>query len=305
MIILLIDIYFFRGSPTSPAGPGPDKPSYVCGARSGKVHYNMLAKICQSMKLELRSMKNEDENDEDDDDENDECQSLLNKLSNSKSEFYQINLILSAISANTPTITGTRESPNLQSSSDPCPSLLAVVGGRLLQLGRTLPSSGSLSVRGRNHHHALHALHALQVDDVAVVDDVLTDINPLHVNNIVIHALRGLAVRLNAAGEIINCIITMFNDRFTTTSYCWSGTILALSWRLLCTGCSRRGGNTNPASSWITKLNLKNHVEQDIFTSRVTDRVKLHSMTPVYLFTKIPNLCKFTNFQVYLVTNAL
>ena len=46
MIMIIIDIYFFRGSPTEPAGPSSNKPLHVRGAEARrKVHYKMLAKI--------------------------------------------------------------------------------------------------------------------------------------------------------------------------------------------------------------------------------------------------------------------
>ena len=288
MIIKVIDIYFFRGSPPSPAGPGPDKSSYVCGARSGIVHYNMLAKTCQSVKQEIRSMKHEyeGENENDEGEMKDECQSLFRILSRSNLDSIHKILLMTAISAYTPTIGITCQSPMSQSCSDPCPSLLAVVGDRLLQLGGTPSSSGSLGLYLYVHH---------------VCGGIGADVTPRGLGVNLTCALWCLAGWPAAVGELNSNIIIMCNDR---CSLLWLCVTPALDGRLLCAGCPGHCCDANPTTAGKAESNLTNHLlihcGQDTLTSRVKDEVTPHSMTSVYLFRyKI-----YANFQVYLVRTA-
>ena len=123
MIINLIDLSIFRGTPFSPAGTWLNKPSHVSDAESGKVHYKLLAKICENenLKHEDRSMKTEAV----------KVNLFLKlfKINDSRFEGDHLSLILSAFCADTPTFRGTRQSPIIQSSPNPSPNPLAGVMG--------------------------------------------------------------------------------------------------------------------------------------------------------------------------------
>ena len=141
MIIKLIDISIFRGTPTSPAGTWLNKPSHVSDAESGKVHYKLLAKLCENedVKHETRSMNKEEV----------KVNLFMKLFENNKSrlEWDYLSLILSAFGADTPTFRVTCQSPVIQPGPNPSPNPLAGVMGAWdqQQLGGTPPGSNAVS----------------------------------------------------------------------------------------------------------------------------------------------------------------
>ena len=114
MIISLIAISCFRGSPIFPAGAALSKPYYVWCAESGTVHSKLLAK---KSKLQARKLS----------------QNLfISKFRMStKKASPVLCLVLSAGSAHTATLAVTGEPPRVQPPSDPNPPLQDGVGAGL------------------------------------------------------------------------------------------------------------------------------------------------------------------------------
>ena len=136
MIMSIIAISFFRGSPILPAGAVLDKPLHVRSAEDRPtVHSKLLAKTSK-----LKQSKKE-------------SQAHFIEISNSVKIKYSTVLMwvsltaLSTHSTDTSAFAVTRESPRAQSGSDLNPSLLDEVGVRLsrlydTELGGTPPMLG-------------------------------------------------------------------------------------------------------------------------------------------------------------------
>ena len=111
---------------------------------------------------------------------------------------------MTAISADTPTSGMTCQSPMSQSCSDPCPSLLAVVGDRLLQLGGTPSSSGSLGL-----YLYVHSL------DVGVAEDVTPlrlDVN-FHAAPWCLTGWPAACLAVSGPG-VLHCLRGLANDKY-------------------------------------------------------------------------------------------
>ena len=113
MIIILIAISFYRGSPNYPAGTALSKPYYVWCAESGKVHSKMLAK---KSKLQARNLSQDP---------------FIDKIRNSNSSLTALPVlffVLSPDSADAATLAVAGEPPRVKPASDPDPPLQVGVG---------------------------------------------------------------------------------------------------------------------------------------------------------------------------------
>ena len=306
MIMLLIDISIFRGSPILPAGACLTKSLNVSGAGAGKSALKMLAKtFCHDMKHEARNKKHEDEN---------EAplkvkmkipvkmKILLSKhfqriiLTSRHEDFTAVNhsdysvtkfdsLILShssAISADTPTIGVTRVSPPCESSSNPCPESSYSPGqpGTLALGGTPL---GCLLLHSRDWVTNINDLYGL-LSLSGLVEDNLFNLT----------VCRSSFLILGPLGRVIDFTIVMGENLFIR---------LIVSHRRNNVGGTRTGGPLDSrllsaltwlndggklTSAWIvaTKVitSLITHTAQTVLTSGVKEGMTTKLVKQLHLF---------------------